>query len=67
MNTILDATLLGRGERVNSWFLGANVPGKPHVVLFYFGGANNYFDTIHDVAARGYEGFVSTSAVAAVG
>ncbi len=67
MNTILDATLLGRGERVNSWFLGANVPGKPHVVLFYFGGANNYFDTIHGVAARGYEGFESSSAVAAVG
>ena len=67
MNTILDATLLGQGEEVNSWFLGANVPGKPHVVLFYFGGANAYFDTIHGAAERGYEGFASTSAVATVG
>ena len=67
MNTILDATLLGKGERVNSWFLGANVPGKPHVVLFYFGGANNYFDTIHGVAAGGYEGFVDTRPLAPVG
>ena len=67
MTTILDATLLGRGERVNSWFLGANVPGKPHVVLFYFGGANNYFDTIHGVAAGGYEGFVETRPIVPVG
>jgi cyclohexanone monooxygenase len=53
---------LRRGEKVHSWFLGANIPGKPHVVLFYFGGANNYFDTIHSVAGRGYEGFVGARA-----
>jgi len=58
MDVMVDATLLRRGEKVHSWFLGANVPGKPHVVLFYFGGAGNYFDTIHSVAERGYEGLV---------
>jgi cyclohexanone monooxygenase len=60
MDVYVDATLLSRGEDVNSWFLGANVPGKPHVVLFYFGGANAYFNDIHGAADRDYEGFVSS-------
>jgi cation diffusion facilitator CzcD-associated flavoprotein CzcO len=60
MDAILDATILRQGEDVNSWFLGANIPGKPHVVLFYFGGANAYFNEIHGAADRDYEGFVST-------
>ena len=60
MDAILDATILRQGEDVNSWFLGANMPGKPHVVLFYFGGANAYFDEIHGAADRDYDGFVST-------
>jgi cation diffusion facilitator CzcD-associated flavoprotein CzcO len=62
VDVIVDATLLRRGEKVHSWFLGANVPGKPHVVLFYFGGAGNYFDTIHSAADRGYDGFASDKA-----
>jgi hypothetical protein len=33
MDVYVDATLLSRGEDVNSWFLGANIPRKPHVVL----------------------------------
>jgi cyclohexanone monooxygenase len=59
MDIYVDATLLSKGEHVNSWFLGANIPGKPHVVLFYFGGANAYFNDIHGAADRDYEGFVS--------
>jgi len=61
VDDLVDATLLRRGEKVHSWFLGANVPGKPHVVLFYFGGANNYFNRIHGVADGGYEGFVGSA------
>jgi len=59
ISDILDATILKQGEIVNSWFLGANVPGKPHVVLFYFGGAGAYFETIHGAADRDYEGFIA--------
>jgi hypothetical protein len=42
MDELLRRTVLSRGEDVGSWFLGANIPGKPHVVLFYFGGAGAY-------------------------
>jgi cyclohexanone monooxygenase len=44
---------------VGSWFLGANIPGKPHVVLFYFGGAGAYFDKCRDVADSDFQGFAA--------
>jgi cation diffusion facilitator CzcD-associated flavoprotein CzcO len=54
---LLDATLLGKGTEVNSWFLGANVPGKAHAVLFYFGGAAAYFQELEDSVNRQFAGF----------
>ena len=42
----------------NSWYLGANVPGKPRVFMPYIGGFPAYRDKCDDVAAKGYEGFV---------
>jgi cyclohexanone monooxygenase len=42
----------------NSWFLGANIPGKPRVFMAYVGGVGKYQRIIDDVAARGYAGFV---------
>jgi cyclohexanone monooxygenase len=59
MDELLNRTVLPRGEAVRSWFLGANIPGKPHVVLFYFGGAGAYFDQCRDVADNGFEGFAA--------
>jgi cation diffusion facilitator CzcD-associated flavoprotein CzcO len=44
----------------NSWYLGANVEGKPRVFLPYVGGLTTYMERCRDVAARGYEGFVLT-------
>ena len=35
-------TLIPQGEKVGSWYLGANIPGKPRSPLFYFGGAGAY-------------------------
>jgi cyclohexanone monooxygenase len=52
----VEPTLLTLGEGVHSWFTGANIPGKAHVVNVWFGGANNYFVACDEVAARGYEG-----------
>ncbi len=40
----------------NSWYLGANIPGKPRVFMPLFGFAP-YVDTCTDVAADGYRGF----------
>jgi cyclohexanone monooxygenase len=41
----------------NSWYLGANVPGKPRVYLPYAGGFPVYVKKCDEVAAKGYEGF----------
>jgi cyclohexanone monooxygenase len=41
----------------NSWYMGANVPGKPRVFLPYIGGVPMYREKIERVAATGYEGF----------
>ena len=43
---------------MSSWYLGANVPGKPRVFLPYAGGMARYRDICADVATKGYEGFV---------
>ncbi len=41
----------------NSWYMGANVPGKPRVFLPYIGGCGPYRERCDQVAANGYEGF----------
>ena len=41
-----------------SWYLGANVPGKPRVFMPYIGGFPRYVQQCRDVAANGYPGFV---------
>jgi cyclohexanone monooxygenase len=41
----------------NSWYLGANVPGKPRVFMPYVGGFAHYDRICKDVVAKGYEGF----------
>lgn len=47
----------------NSWYLGANIPGKPRVFMPYIGGLPAYFQKCKEVAAQGYEGFVLTPSV----
>jgi cation diffusion facilitator CzcD-associated flavoprotein CzcO len=41
----------------DSWYTGANIPGKPRQFCVHLGGPL-YFQRISEVAARGYEGFV---------
>lgn len=41
----------------NSWYLGANVPGKPRVFMPYIGGVGPYRQIAEKVAAQGYRGF----------
>jgi cation diffusion facilitator CzcD-associated flavoprotein CzcO len=40
----------------NSWYLGANIPGKPRVFLAHLG-FPPYVERCKEVAAKGYEGF----------
>jgi cyclohexanone monooxygenase len=44
--------------QANSWYMGANVPGKPRVFMPYIGGVGVYRQKCDEVAAKGYEGFV---------
>jgi cyclohexanone monooxygenase len=44
----------------DSWYMGANVPGKPRVFMPYIGGFSVYRDKCDAVAANGYEGFALT-------
>jgi cyclohexanone monooxygenase len=46
----------------NSWYMGANVPGKPRIFMPYIGGVGSYRQICDDVAAKGYEGFAMTGA-----
>jgi cyclohexanone monooxygenase len=41
----------------DSWYLGANVPGRPRVFMPYVGGAHRYAQRCSEVASAGYEGF----------
>lgn len=47
-------TLFPRG---NSWYLGANVPGKPRVFMPYIAGADTYRAICDEIAADDYRGF----------
>ena len=53
-NEVGDETLY---PMANSWYMGANVPGKPRVFLPYVGGVGPYREKCDEVAANGYEGF----------
>ncbi|MDW8803286.1 NAD(P)/FAD-dependent oxidoreductase [Streptomyces scabiei] len=48
--------------RADSWFMGANIPGKPRVFLPYVEGVARYRQICLDVAERGYAGFVLNGA-----
>ncbi|MGE0298782.1 MAG: flavin-containing monooxygenase [Pseudonocardia sp.] len=54
VNAIASATLY---PRANSWYMGANVPGKPRVFMPYAGGVGEYRKKCDAVADNGYEGF----------
>jgi cyclohexanone monooxygenase len=41
----------------NSWYPGANIPGKPWVFMPFAGGYPTYVEQCAAVARNGYEGF----------
>jgi cation diffusion facilitator CzcD-associated flavoprotein CzcO len=55
VRAVSEATLLPRAD---SFYLGANVPGKPRVFMPYVGGVGPYRQKCDQVARDGYEGFV---------
>ncbi|MFC7691093.1 flavin-containing monooxygenase [Paeniroseomonas aquatica] len=56
VNEAANVTLLPQAH--HSWYLGANVPGKPRVFMPYAGGMARYRAICDAVTEKGYEGFV---------
>jgi len=54
VNEVAGATLFPQG---GSWYLGANVIGKPRVFMPYAAGVGAYREVCEDVVANGYRGF----------
>jgi len=54
VNEVAHTTLY---PQANSWYMGANIPGKPQIFMPYIGGVGVYRQICNDVAANGYEGF----------
>jgi cyclohexanone monooxygenase len=54
VNEVAHGTLY---PQANSWYMGANIPGKPQIFMPYIGGVAVYRRICDDVAAKGYEGF----------
>ena len=54
VHALADATLFPQAD---SWYLGANIPGKPREMLSFIGGLSTYIAKCNESAERGYEGF----------
>jgi len=52
-NQVAAATLL---LGTDSWWMGANIPGKPRTLYPYVGGVGAFRDICRDVADQGYQG-----------
>lgn len=52
---LADATLYPQAA---SWYVGANIPGKPRVFMPYVGGCGTYRRECEEVVERGYAGFI---------
>jgi cyclohexanone monooxygenase len=54
VNEVANATLY---PTAGSWYMGANIPGKPRVFMPYAAGVGAYREICDNVAAKDYEGF----------
>ena len=54
---IMSAFPVMTDPRSNSWFVGANIPGKKRAFLFYGGGNSGFRQKCAEVVAKGYDGF----------
>ena len=54
VNEVADSTLY---PLANSWYVGANIPGKPRVFMPYVGGFHTYKQKCDEIVTGGYAGF----------
>ena len=55
VNAVANKTLLPTVK--HSWYLGANIPGKPQVFMPYAGGLPKYTEVCNEVKSNNYKGF----------
>jgi cation diffusion facilitator CzcD-associated flavoprotein CzcO len=58
VNRVADATLFPLAD---SWYVGANIPGKPRAFMPYVGGVGVYRRICEEVVDDGYAGFVMSA------
>lgn len=59
VNRVAEGTMF-TAPTCNSWYLGANIPGKSRVFMPYVGGVGRYRKKCEEVVANHYEGFTLT-------
>lgn len=55
VNAVAHMTLFPQAK---SWYMGANIPGKPRIFMPYVGGVGAYRQKCDEVVREGYSGFV---------
>ncbi len=65
VNELANSTLYGVSK--DTWFYGANTPGKAQVFMPYVGGVGSYYNRILSIAQNGYEGYSLTGQNVSVG
>jgi cyclohexanone monooxygenase len=61
VNEVAEGTMF-TAPSCNSWYLGANIPGKPRIFMPYVGGYPRYRERCEQEASAGYPGFRVESA-----
>ncbi|MEM7254126.1 MAG: NAD(P)/FAD-dependent oxidoreductase, partial [Pseudomonadota bacterium] len=57
-NDVANATLY---PKANSWYMGANIPGKPRIFMPYVGGVHTYYRRCQAIIASDFEGFAMSA------
>ena len=55
---VADVASISLRSTCSSWYVGANIPGRPRVFMPYIGGFPVYVQKCNEVMAAGFEGFV---------
>ena len=55
---VADVASISLRSTCSSWYVGANIPGRPRVFMPYIGGFPVYVQKCNEVLADGFEGFV---------
>ena len=55
---VADVASISLRSTCSSWYVGANIPGRPRVFMPYIGGFPVYVQKCNEVLAAGFEGFV---------